>query len=371
MSIKHLAPVFLVAALAPVACQMVAGLDGDFKAAPEVDAGTSSVRDAGEVDSGMQGCARATYVDPPAAADGPSLPDIILAMRTIDLGESATTPPGYDLDGTCTCFGGAGPTCAAAKNHCDAPGGIDNGSAQFFSLVQFAAGPGNFSSAAFSAKIEQGVFGVVVRLSKYSGEEDDSAVEVAIYPSGGVTGAAPLWDGNDAWQIQSPSLVNDDPDQPLFKSDGAYVSKGTLVAALPALEAKLGGEENSMVLHLTGGVLTGKLSKDTKGFLLTEGIIAARWRIQDIFGALSSYRDNQGKPICTDVGFAYESAKDAICNGLDILGDPSGAKTQDCDALSIGLGFTAQAARLGAVTPPPMPFPGCPMESDPQFDSCH
>lgn len=372
MSFKHLAPMVLAVALAPAACQMVAGLDGDFEQAPVVhEDGGATEEDAGvDAEAGVQGCARATYPDPPAGADGPSLPDIVFAFRTLALGEAATTPPGYDLDGACTCFADEGPTCAAVSKHCDAPGGIDSASAQFFSLVAFAAGSTNFSSAAFSSRIEVGTFGVVVRLAEYSGEADDPSVEVAIYPSGGVVSEPPVWDGNDAWRLQAASLINDDPDQPLFKSAGAYVSKGTLVAALPALEATLGAEENSMTLHLTGGVVTAKLSMDTSGFRLNDGVIAARWKIEDIFNALSSYRDSQGNPICTDGDLVYGTAKDAICNGLDILGDPSAAKTEKCDALSIGLGFTAQEATLGPVAPPPVPFPGCPPESDPKFDTC-
>lgn len=364
---KQTIAALLAAAVGPVACQMVAGLDGDFTKAPETqeDAGADAA------EAGPTGCAHATYPDPPAgASDGPDLPPIVLAARTLELGEALPTPPGYDLDGVCTCFADAGPTCTSKNQHCDAPGGIDSASARFFNLVQFATGAENFSSAALSAKIEAGTFSLIVRVTKYDGKPDDPRVLVAIYPSPGAP-VPPAWDGHDAWTIQGTSVSNDDPDQPVYKSDGAYVSNGVLVAALPSIEMTLGSAEDAMTLHLTGGVLTGRLDERAAGWTLTDGIIAARWRIEDVFRGLSTYRDNNGKPICTDATLAYANAKATLCNGLDVLADPSGAKTLPCDALSIGLGFTANEAIIGSVDPPPMPLPGCPPETDPINDKCH
>ena len=45
------------------------------------------------------------------------------------------------------------------------------------------------------------------------------------------------------------------------------------------------------------------------------GFFAARWKLVDVFGALSSFRDTNGKPFCTDAGVAYSTGKSAICNG--------------------------------------------------------
>ncbi|MFT3769465.1 MAG: hypothetical protein QM820_28845 [Minicystis sp.] len=351
----------VVTAIGAAACQMVAGLDGDFVAAPQPDGGAD--------EGGVEGCASATYPDPPTIADDATSNEIVFALRTLDLGESATVPPGYDLDHACTCFADAGPSCVSQKAHCDAPGGIDNASAQFFSLIKFAAGPSNFSSDAFGAKVGVGVWSLLIRVRGYNGKDDDPAVDVALFPSTGID-PPPLWNGNDAWRIAASSVNGSDLDHAIYTSQGAYVAQGRLVAAMPSVLMKLGGEENTITLQLTGGVLTGKVAKTQLGWALSEGVLAARWKSSDLFQALSTYRDGDGKPICTDLGLGYASAKSAFCSGLDILADPSGAKTLPCDALSIGIGFTAQEAKIGVVDEPPMTTPGCPPETDPANDHC-
>lgn len=357
-----------VAAVSAAACQLVAGLGGDFAAAPHQDGGEED-GGAGAGGSGPVGCVAATYPDPPGLDDSPSSPEIVLALRTIDLGESAAVPPGYDLDHACTCFADAGPSCVSKQPHCDAPGGIDSASAQFFSLIQFAVGAGNFSSSSFSAKVEKGTWTLLIRIRGYNGKLDDPAVDVAIFPSSGID-PGPVWNGNDAWGVSVQSVSDGDLEQPLYPSAGAYVSQGTLVAALPSVLMKLGGEEDTITLHLTGGVLTGHLVSGPGGWTMTGGVLAARWKDKDLFEALSSYRDGNGKPICTDSAISYATAKTTLCKGLDILADPSGARSLPCDALSIGLGFTAQPAKLGAIEATAMPTPGCPPETDPATDSC-
>lgn len=346
------------------ACQLVAGLDGDFTAAPQPDGG------AGGAGGGAPGCLAATYPDPPTVPDDAISTEFVIALRTIDLGEGAMTPPGYDLDHVCTCFADAGPSCESTIAHCDGPGGVDNATSQFFTLIQVALGASSFSSAKFSADVESGVWSLLARVRGYNGMPDDPAVEVALFPSPG-TGTPPLWDGNDAWAVSAQSVDGGDLEQPVYGSAGAYVANGVLVAAMPTILMKLGGEEDTITFRLTGGVLTGHLAPQGSGYGLTGGIIAARWKIDDVFAALSTYRDGKGEPFCTDLVFAYDTAKKTLCNGRDILADSAGPRSQPCDALSIGVGFTAHAAQLGAVSPPPMPTPGCPPETDPANDSCN
>lgn len=359
-----------VAALAigAAACQLVAGLDGDFtQAPPPHDGGAEAAAEAGP-----SACMSATYPDPPSGADDGASNEIVLALRSIDMGEGTVVPPGYDLDHVCTCFADAGPSCTSDKPHCDAPGGVDNASAQFFNLVQFAVGASTFSSATISARADQGIWSFLLRIRGYNGKADDPHVEVAFFPSPGLPNQmTPLWNGTDEWPVTSQAVMNGDLEQPAYVADGAYVAGGVLVAAAPSVLLRLGSEEDTIGVQLTGGVITGTLAKGPSGWALTEGVLAGRWPIGNVFQALGSYRDGDGNPLCTDVGLVYSSVKSAICNGLDILGDPTAAKNQPCDALSIGIGFTAQEGKIGAVDPPAMSTPGCPPETDPTNDSCH
>jgi hypothetical protein len=297
---------------------------------------------------------------------------IVVAIHSIDLGEGEANPPGYDLDAKCTCFEDAGPTCVSASGnqHCDAPDGVDSAAAQLINLITTAVGVDKFGSTFFSTQADQGHWSMLVQVTNYNGLMDDPSVNVAIFPSKGLSAMTPTWDGSDAWPVDATSVVGGDLTKPVYTSAGAYVSGGVLVAAMPAMQLHISGAINTITIRLSEGVLTGTLSQIGQNWRITDGVIAARWHEPDIFAAFSSYRDSNGKPLCTDLGFVYATAKSAICSGLDILKDQGGAKSLPCDSLSMGIGFHADPAKIGVVAPPPMPAPGCPVATDPINDSC-
>ncbi len=338
----------------------------------------------------------ATYPDPPGGPDqGPDAGTIVLAIHTIELGDDnpSAPPPGYDLDHTCTCFDGGGPTCVGRSpspmTYCDAQNGIDDQTLQLVTLIQTALGAGSFGSAFFTAGAEQGKWTMLIEITGYNGAANDPVVQVALYPSPGfVAGASPNpnWDGTDVWRISSESLVPGDggPDEiPVgdgglvarFQADGAYVAGGTLVATIPSSQLVFVGGSNSIFqLKLSDGVLTGELSQRVtsqgKVWTLKNGILAARWALGDLFDDLASYRDENGMPLCKTMA-GYNVAKAAICNEADILVDPNAPKSMACDALSFGLGFTADTANLGAVVDAgAMSDSGCADGESPAGDFC-
>lgn len=314
----------------------------------------------------------ATYPDPPSVADQMPNGTYVLALRSIELGEDSATPPGFDLDGQCTCVNEAGPTCVGAIQHCDAPNGIDNTMSKLMKLVATAAGLGSFGSAYFSAKANEGLWGMLIKIDNYNGLEDDPSVEVAVLvsPGFGMTDAGPpKWNGADTWPVSEAS-IDKDAGVPVYQSAGAYVSNNVLVAALPTASLVISGGMETITINVTGGVLTGTLQGAGGLFRLTNGILAGRWREADVFKALSSYRDSNGKPFCTDATLFYNNAKGAVCNSRDILADGTGAKSLPCDSLSLGIGFTAEPAALGEMKVPAAPTPGCPTATDPVNDKC-
>lgn len=338
---------------------------------PIVDAGPDAVHDAA-VEAGPPHCGK-TYPDPPVAeTDGGAdiSNTLVLALHAVDLGEGEASPPGYDLDNKCTCFEDAGPTCVSPNQHCDAPDGIDNAGAALINLVSTAVGSANFGSSYFSTKAHEGRWTLLIQVTGYNGLADDPSVSVALFPSKGLGAMSPKWDGSDAWPVIASSVMNDAVTMPIYTSKGAYVANHVLVATMPSVSLTIAGDTNTITMKLTSGVLTGTLASLGTLWRIADGTIAGRWYEPDIFAALSSYRDNKGKPICTDLGFTYSVAKGQICNGLDILKDLSGAKSLPCDSLSVGIGFHADAAKLGAVTPLPMATPGCLMATDPLYDNC-
>jgi hypothetical protein len=143
-----------------------------------------------------------------------------------------------------------------------------------------------------------------------------------------------------------------------------------LVATLPTSQITLAGSgPDTITIQLSAGVLTGTLVQEGAVWGIQHGVIAARWALGDVFKALSTYRDNKGAPICTGQT-TYNYAKSVICSDADILVDGTQPKSAPCDALSIGLGFTADPALLGEVSDAGSITDGCADGSDPASDSC-
>lgn len=323
------------------------------------------------VEAGSGACGK-SYPDPPAGADDPLNQEVVVAIHSIDLGEGSTSPPGYDLDRQCSCINDAGPTCVSILQQCDAPDGVDNSVSRLMNLLSLALGGASFGSSYFSTKANDGAWTLLIRVRGYNGLPDDPSVDVALFPSQGMDGGpAPTWDGADAWPVMATSVVQGNLEAPVYHAAGAYVSGGVLVAALPSAAITFAGSSERLSMIISGGVLTGKLQAFGSTFRIREGVIAGRWAEHDAFLSLSSYRDGFGKPICTDSLIGYGNLKGAVCKGRDILKDASGAKSLPCDALSMGLGFDADPALLGAVKAPVAPTPGCdPPDTDPANDSC-
>lgn len=360
--------------------------DGPAAAATTGSGGGGGTGGAGGAGGGEAGgtCGHASYPLPPTTTSSGE-EDVVVALRTIDMGEKAASPPGLDLDGKCSCCcEGDGPGCLEKKVNCDGPLGVDNAAAGMFKLVSL--GLDNFSSSFFSSQAEKGFWGLVLRIREYNGMPNDDQVVLEWYTSEGTADAAglpttPVWNGNDAWIVSTDSLLGvdgDDPD-PLLGVDGnlprfadtkAYVTEGQLVASLPDTVMAVGGALNKIAFHVVGAFIVADLVKDEVSgrYSIPNGLFVARWRIQDFFLTMSTYRDADGKPFCTD-DLLYQSAKPTICNSVDIYSGTS-TPTTECDSFSLGMAFTAGPATLGLVKEATPASPACPDETDPIHDSC-
>ncbi len=336
------------------------------------DAGPDTGPDA-EPDAPPAGCVRATYPPPPGGSDAVSVPDIVVAMHIIDMGEVSPEPPGFDLDFTCTCFEEAGDSCSTklSKPRCDGPGGVDNAASKLFKLVTDNLGEAYFGSDFYSSRADLGLWSVLFRISGYNGSPNDPNVTVALFVSSGTSGVTPLWDGTDKWSVSSDSLgPKGDVTDPLYLSDGGYVNDGVLVATLPSVALRLSGSEDTISVHLAGGVVSGQLVFDDLGAHITKGVIAARWSEKEVFASLASFRGPMGTMLCNDGGFVYNSVRANVCSNRDILSDSIQAAATPCDALSLGIGFEADPAMLGDVKMAADPAGACPEGQSPAEDSC-
>jgi hypothetical protein len=321
------------------------------------------------------GCVVAQPPGPPMNADMPSSQVFTLAVRSIDFGESDTTAPGYDLDYDCTCIDDGPPSCVSLVQHCDFPGGVDNAALTLIQQVEFV--DPLFGSTGFSSEANGGGWSLLIQLSGYAtgadgGVANDPNVTVNLFASPHSITPSPGWDGLDQWAV-SPSSVGDGGLlAPRYTTSGAYVANHVLVAAIPEVTLVFSGSTTETIaVRLTGGSLTGTLEWVDGQPRIIDGIIAARWAEPDIFASLASYRANSGPALCMDNAY-YGITHSAVCASQDILAGV-GSAAEACNAISMGIGFTAYSIlplTEADIAPPTVPSPGCPDATSPMHDTC-
>jgi hypothetical protein len=255
----------------------------------------------------------------------------------------------------------------AGSPHCDEDGGRDNSAGQLlddFSLLD----PGDINDQAISARIAAGQYSVLVQVTDYNGQPNDTQVTASLYASEGIEAAGDAgppparWDGTDVWTIDARFVLGSPDAGPLLPAHfdpHAYVSGGVLVMHLDFPIALAFASDQTVTLDLTGGVIAARVAAVGPGaWRLADGQVAGRWNVSSVLASLQALTF-AGQTICPG-SMLYAQLKQHICAAADIATSPgSDNRGAPCDALSIGFGFTADPARLGAVVTPPSRTPLC------------
>lgn len=332
---------------------------------PLEEYGVGSARDAAAPESGdpdARACAPSRWPSRPATEDGSGDIELVQALRTFsaDPTTDAGGPPGYDLDGVCTCP--EPESCAARPGapqpRCDGPGGVDNAGGDLLTTIAQLAD----RNADTNARLRSGDYGMLIRVRRYNGGANDREVEVAMFLSNGTDGIqdggvppTPAYDGNDRWTVEPRSLAGGagPPYIPIHVDTNAYVAGNVLVATVN-FPLRLG----RMAIELSGSVVTGTLVEDGTGYRIDDGVIAGRGSTRSLLTNLATIDDpfRKGGHLCGDSG-TYADVKRAVCSRTDIVGDVKQDNTSaPCDALAVAAHFTTSSAQLGTVfAPPPLP----------------
>jgi len=346
-------------------CELVAGLDGDYKL---------------DTTPAASLCDPVRPPDPPAVQGAGGDVAFTVAIRKVDLGEADKTPRfGFDLDDTCSCTVDAQscvrPSWAEkTKQVCDDPRGLDNGTSVALNQANVIAG-GALGSAFISDGAEKGFWTILLRVKGWSAMPDDDQVEVAVYHTTGfAAGTTPLWNGTDAWPVDDQSVNAMDIESPVLVDTAAYVRGGELVAHLSSLRFPFRGEMMQFPLKVESVVLSAKIDTLADGVhALHGGTIGAKWRLPDLFVSLGELRYNGDDMLCRD-DFAYSPVKHIFCDATDIFSGemPAGdGQMPECDAISFGLRFETEPAQLGALVPHvDGPADTCAAGQSPKVDDC-
>lgn len=317
------------------------------------------------VDSG--GCELASVPRrPDAGGTDADANEFVVAIRRIDLGatdaaqaSSLDFPPnylsfGFDLDGRCSSTKHAGNACITPSwsiDRIDGPGGRDNSVGEFYAML------GDLT-AANNAEISAGTLTTIIRVRGYNGEAYDDRVRVEWFAATTVThaGGAPTaaaWDGHDPWIAfdlwdSSEPAADAGADaaagarDPVAKyyDDRAYVTDHKLVARAPELLVP-----SALLSH---AVMTASIAKVAGGWVLRDGSMGGRLRIDAALRTIELFREANGQPVCTNSP-SYRPRKMLLCSFADVSFTGPDDGTEPCDAASFQWRFSADPAELAGV----------------------
>jgi hypothetical protein len=298
-----------------------------------------------------------------AVLDGPET----FAVDTFFLGEADQfgDPPsatawesfGYDLDGRVTtaiskdvCTLAAG---APAGNQIDGTGGVDNSFGSLFVPFLFGTlfGPPAFPSQAATAALRDGDFTVQLQLNGLPADgHDTTGISLAVFTGGYLAGGAPAFDMTTSWPVVASSVSDG-----MTVASGAvvqfhqgYMTRGVFVSGDgpdQTLRVPMSFLGVPVILPVHHPVITFTVSLANPSVLLN-GIIAG---VVDIGDALASTNQFVKGISC---GVPLAGFDQQVGQMADILHDGTNMAGVPCDAMSIGIGFSArQIANPTAVVP--------------------
>lgn len=333
-----------------------------------------------ETASGCRSADRPTVEERPGAAAAGADQELVVALDQVWLGE--TLPPdapsglapwqafGLDLDGVCTNPAECSAQPADAVSCASSGGPIadgalcrDNAFAKLFpTAAQTSLGSVyGISEDKIACGLKRGSYNLLLRVTGYSGGADDNNVRVDVFSSPGLPDPLPYecddptwktqlgWIPSQAWKLDEAQLEAPPPDARSKLADpAAYVKNGYLVVHfLDGVELALPGDGSKfsgLSLELFKGVLLGRLEQDAdQSWRIADGLIAGRIPRDRMLASVrrAGFCD-------TTAGAEYDQFLADLDAGLDVLGNGANAESAPCDALSVGIGFTARQATLGS-----------------------
>lgn len=302
---------------------------------------------------------------PPAA--GPQQPGdgdgVVLAVDRLFLGDTdwdgKKTPGswklyGFDIDGKvsttaskdlCKPVAGAAP----ADVYPDGQDGIDNSFGK--NLVELIANLLPDPSARVTEAIGNGDFTVMLKIEGLGEQASYNPLTTKLYGGAKLT-PPPAWDGNDAWPV-IPELLGDAQDidsatvvfPDSYVVDNIWVSGGESIFKLNLTIA-----DTILGITISHATLAMELAADHKSVVMgtISGVVETEGLVNELRKVIGALAPNYCAPA------TLGPILNRIRSASDILKDGSQDPTQECDAISIGVGFTAKEVQLGPIAPAAM-----------------
>jgi hypothetical protein len=344
------------------------------------DGSDSSDGDSGDVEAGIVPPARPTGPKTTStAANNFAIHQLFFGDTDTDGGVNATAWQqfGYNVDGkittatstnVCTLTNKGGVWGSNAQ--LDGNGGIDNsfGENLFPGLIE-AVDP--MASATLNGQIASGVFTVMFDVTGLTADTAQTATGLTTQVFGGglflVDGglAVPSFTTADQWPVLASGLSKATP--PFVSKQrfpDSYVVNGTWVSGSPAdVNLPLSVDGNTLPVLIHHAVVTFQHTTATHA---SAGQISGVLKTSELVAAVVAIAGRISPSLCP--ASAVAGLVTAIDDAQDILVDGTNRAGTPCDAISIGLGFTAdevaQPDTLAVVTTTPNPCDGGVLATD-------
>jgi len=346
-----------------------------------VGCGTSNATDGGA--DGSAGSSRTPPAKPSGAAPTTATDEYTYALNTLLLGDtprpsgdgplpapttSAWKDYGFDIDGKQTtkdssdvCQRKAG---AGSNVQVDGNGGIDNSfGANILPIIQSAGSIPN-PSEQISNSIRGGSFTIQFKIKGLTkdAKQTNTGLSAQLFASGTFDedgGTKPTFTSADDWPVR-PELLNDGKtvaSGSKVNFPDSYINNGTFVTPQGTVTISLVFQGVALDLEIQKAVIVMDISGDNA----TNGTIAGVINTEKLVSGLKSVAGRISKSLC---GSAFDGIAQQIQQTSDILSDGTNRSGVPCDAISIGIGFSAKrignatkVAGLGTASPDPCAAP--------------
>jgi hypothetical protein len=320
----------------------------------------------GTTSSGSGGSEVVDLAHPPKAVEGAPAAagtgTTVIAIKKLYLGDTNRDGTankvngwkqyGYDLDGkasTATSTDLCKPrnNTAPKSLYPDGNKGIDNSFGK--NILTIITSLAADASTKVNEGIGEGKFTIMLSMEKLGDGKDYSGLLTKLY-GGSELGSAPKFDGSDMWPVV-PELLDKDTDIATAKVQfpSAYLANNTWVSGDQKGEVALNLSVSGVTLQLTisSAILSMDLGADHKS--ATNGTIAGVLPTDQLTSELRKVAGSIDASLCT--GNTVDSLIAQIEQASDIMKDGTQNKDQECDGISIGLGFDGAVVQLGAIGP--------------------
>ena len=260
---------------------------------------------------------------------------------------------GFDLDGHwsttdsavhCQPVEGANPGTVKT----DGKWGVDNSFGANV-LSQLTSWDADFSNNLNKSFRQGWRAGWVIQLDAIGQEPTQRGITGAIFRAANPDGQKPLGDGRDVYDVRFESVLDGDMSRPRLTFSGAYSTDGKWVAeAKGDFEMVLSIEGFEVAFRIHRPLLVARPVWTPLGPVFDGGVIAGVVETEPFIEALrTQYWGNWDTSLCQ--GSTFSSFAQQIRVASDMLIDGTQDPSQECNAISIGIGFTAVPAVLGDV----------------------